>query len=257
MPSIVTLTTDFGLRDEYVGVMKGVILGQAPTVSIVDLTHELDSRTLAAAAYLLAAAYRYFPAGTVHVAVVDPGVGTARRIVALTVDGHLFVGPDNGIFTLLIAAEKFQAAHEVTDTTIFRQPVSRTFHGRDIMAPVAARLAAGMRLEEVGPAIERESLVRLPLPEAVVMVEEGLIRGEVVSVDRFGNLTTNIKAEAIYALTGSSQPPIQDLLITINGQNCQGLQGSYATVPAGAIVALIAATAQGRSQPSQRREPCD
>jgi S-adenosylmethionine hydrolase len=151
MPDVITLTTDFGLDDEYVGVMKGVIVSIAPAVRIIDLSHNINRQAVQEAAFVVGAAYRFFPTGTVHVAVVDPGVGSDRKIILLRAGGHFFIAPDNGLLTLLFAEDIFEVAYEIINRDLFLKPTSTTFHGRDIMAPVAARLAVGLDMEAVGP----------------------------------------------------------------------------------------------------------
>ncbi len=234
---VITLTTDFGLDDEYVGVMKGVIVSSAPGATIIDLTHNISSQTVREAAFLLAAAYRYFPKGTVHVAVVDPGVGSDRKIVVLRADGHVFVAPDNGILTLLLTDEKFEAAYEVTNSDLFRTPVSNTFHGRDIMAPVAARLATGLAAAAVGPVMDRAVLVKLELPVPTINRHQETIGGEIIGVDKFGNLLTNIHADDIYSLTG--QGGKSRISVTVRAVVCGGLHNSYGAAAVGSPVAVI------------------
>ncbi|HTO70671.1 MAG TPA: SAM-dependent chlorinase/fluorinase [Myxococcota bacterium] len=189
---IVTLTTDFGAADGYLGEMKGVLLSRCRGAVLVDLAHDLAPGDVRAAAFLLARAAPLFPAGTVHLAVVDPGVGTARRELALRCGEQLFVGPDNGSFAAVAVARGVAAAHALANRALFRAEVSPVFHGRDIFAPVAAHLAAGGALADVGPALAPESLVGLDLPE--VVESDGALRGEVIHIDRFGNLVTNLAA---------------------------------------------------------------
>ncbi|MEO6025304.1 MAG: SAM-dependent chlorinase/fluorinase, partial [Candidatus Binatia bacterium] len=150
---IITLTTDFGSRDPFVGIMKGVILGLAPSARIVDLTHAVPAQNILAGAHLLASAARWFPLGTIHVAVVDPGVGTRRGALAVETDDAWFVGPDNGVLGLAIPARKVRRIIEVSRSPYRLRPVSRTFHGRDVFAPVAAALANGVDPARLGPAI--------------------------------------------------------------------------------------------------------
>jgi S-adenosylmethionine hydrolase len=185
--SVVALLTDFGHRDPYVGVMKGVILGICPGARIVDLCHEIPSQDIPAAARVLAANAGYFPEGTVFVAIVDPGVGSDRAAVAARSGDRFFVGPDNGIFGML----DVERAVEVRNRAVMLQPVSRTFHGRDVFAPAAAHLARGVKLDYLGPKIERLRGLTLPEPRAT---RAGTV-GEIVWVDRFGNLITNIPAD--------------------------------------------------------------
>ncbi len=195
MAAIITLTTDFGTRDVWVAAMKGVILGIAPGARLVDVTHEVAPYNIAEGALALEAAAPYFPRGTVHVAVVDPGVGTARRGLALVARGQVFVGPDNGLFTPFLGGTGWTAFELVAPE--YRRPTpSRTFHGRDVFAPAAAHLAAGVEPARLGPRVTDP--VRLGWPEPRRTAAG--IAGVVVHVDRFGNLVTSIPAEAIAAL---------------------------------------------------------
>ena len=178
---IITLTTDFGLRDPYVGIMKGVILGIAPEACLVDISHDVGPHDVAEGAFALASAFRYFPPGTVHLAIVDPGVGSERRPIAACDGRHMFVGPDNGLFSLCV--DENAKMHHITNETHFLTPVSETFHGRDIFAPVAARLASGMALEAVGPPIR--DFLQLTIGDSP----------SVLYVDQFGNIVTSLRAD--------------------------------------------------------------
>jgi S-adenosyl-L-methionine hydrolase (adenosine-forming) len=194
---IVTLTTDFGTADGYAGALSGVLLSRFPAVRLVDLSHELAPGDVAGASHLLGRAAPTFPPGTVHLVVVDPGVGTARRGLALEIDGQRFVAPDNGVVSDVLAAGREIAAHVLENVSLWAPRPSPVFHGRDVFAPVAAHLAAGGELAAVGPAVARDTLVRLRSPKPVAdETEEGVLRGEVVHVDRFGNLVTNLPAPA-------------------------------------------------------------
>jgi len=199
---IVTLTSDFGLRDHYVASMKGVILGLSPAIDFVDISHAVPARDVASGAFTLGQAYPCFPAGTIHLAVVDPGVGTARRAIAASAAGHFFVAPDNGLLTYAYEREASFAVHEITADHYFRRPVSRTFHGRDVFAPVAAALARDVPLDRLGPPVADP--VRLKLP-AVTRVRDALVQGAVLAVDGFGNLVTNLKPEDIPAYAGGGR----------------------------------------------------
>lgn len=187
----ITLTTDFGTRDWFVGTMKGVILSIAPRAQVVDITHEVRSGDVAAGAFALAAAWRYFPRGSVHVAVVDPGVGSRRRALAVETDAGLFVGPDNGVLSLALAGQRLRSIRALENKRYFRTPVSATFHGRDVFAPVAAHLSRGLAVAKLGPAVD--TFVRLPWPPPVRRGQR--VVGRVVYVDRFGNAITNLPAE--------------------------------------------------------------
>ncbi len=188
MSQIITLLTDFGTQDTYVGVMKGVIASICPQAEVVDLTHEVPPQDIATGAFLLDVSVDYFPSGTIHVAVVDPEVGSARKPVAIRTERAVFVGPDNGIFTLVL--QRFKPLQMVClDNPKYHLPeTSATFHGRDLFAPAAAHIANGVPLEELGTPITR--LQRLPLPR--VRVDWQGIRAAVVHIDRFGNAVTNL-----------------------------------------------------------------
>ncbi|HEX6070344.1 MAG TPA: SAM-dependent chlorinase/fluorinase [Longimicrobiaceae bacterium] len=193
---IATLLTDFGLADHYVGVMKGVLLSADPRITLVDLGHDVPPGDIEAGAFVLLASYPYFPPGTVHVAVVDPGVGTARRPIVAAAGGQLFVAPDNGLLGYVVEREPDARVFHVTEERWFRHPMSTTFHGRDVFAPVGAALAMGTSPESLGPGIA--DMVRLaPLrPEAEV---DGTLRGRVLQVDRFGNCITSFTAQDLGA----------------------------------------------------------
>ena len=184
---ILTLTTDFGLSDHFVGAMKGAILSVCPRAQIVDISHQVAPFAIAEGAYLIAQAHRFFRAGTVHVVVVDPGVGTARRPILAEAAGQYFVAPDNGVLSLIYSTGKHRV-RVITNEKYFRKPVSRTFHGRDIFGPVAAHLGAGVAPARFGKAIA--DFVRLPL-EHPQKSGKSVWTGQVLQVDRFGNVVTN------------------------------------------------------------------
>ena len=189
---IITLTTDFGLEDPFVGIIKGVILGIAPGVELVDITHEIRSYNILEAAFLVHNAYHYFPAGSIHLIVVDPGVGSTRRPIAAVAKGHIFVAPDNGVLSCILnndSAAARPSVYWIQNQSLFLNSVSQTFHGRDIFAPVAAHLARGTPIESVGPAIENVVRKDLPKPEA----RDRKLVGTVLHVDKFGNVITNLK----------------------------------------------------------------
>ena len=207
MPSrqpLITLLTDFGSRDTYAGVLKGVIASICPEAAVVDLTHAVAPQDIRAGAFHLLVACPYFPAGSVHLAVVDPGVGTDRRLIAVEAGGHRFVGPDNGLLRWIVewlAADSWRAV-QLTEPRYWLAPaseVSHTFHGRDIMAPVAAHLAAGMALEQLGSPIGALGGAPLPLPTR----DGGRLRGEILHVDHFGNAITNVRREHLTAPGGA------------------------------------------------------
>ena len=224
--AVVTLTTDFGLRDPYVAEMKGVILRLAGDVRFVDITHDVDSHDVVGAALALEAAVPFFPAGTVHVAVVDPGVGTERRGLVVAAGDATFVAPDNGLLTPVFARGEWRA-FELFEAA-FRLPrVSRTFHGRDVFAPAAAHLSLGVPPERFGPAVTDPVLV--PWPE--VHTVGAAVAGAVLHVDRFGNLITSIAADAVEDVGPHAS-------IHIAGRRLP-LVGTYADLPRGGAGALI------------------
>jgi S-adenosyl-L-methionine hydrolase (adenosine-forming) len=190
-PPLITLLTDFGVEDYFVGAMKGVILSINPAALIIDIIHEIPPQDVRAGAFNLLAVYQDFPPGTIHLAVVDPGVGSDRRGIIVYCAQQYFVGPDNGLFSWICEREtRFQAVH-LTNQKFFRQPISQTFHGRDVFAPVAAALSNGIAFEEFGPAIL--DLVRL---ESLSPVKaHGLVEGSIIHIDHFGNCITNLRGE--------------------------------------------------------------
>jgi len=235
MGRIITLTTDFGLADEFVGVMKGVILAVEPTALLVDLSHQIIAHDIRQAAFLLAGAWRFFPSGTIHLAVVDPGVGTARRLVLLETGGQFFLAPDNGLLSLVLGAGLLTRAWLVANSDLFPGPVSTTFQGRDILAPVAARLAAGLNPELVGPALEVVELVHLTDLEPLVNYQAGTISGQVEQIDRFGNLVTNISPALLRELFGIG---LDGLVISCGQGTIRGLVGTYSDVEVGSVAAV-------------------
>ena len=187
------LSTDFGLESSYVAQLKAVLLSAAPQARLVDVTHNLAPFSVRHAEAMLRGCYFAFPLGTVHLMVVDPGVGSSRRLLAVATRGFYFVGPDNGILGLPVSQPDAQVV-ELNHTELFREPVAQTFHGRDIMAPVAAELAQGLLLSDVGTPITNPTKSTLPTPR----IERYLVRGETLTRDRFGNLLTNIPRHALH-----------------------------------------------------------
>jgi S-adenosylmethionine hydrolase len=215
--AIITLTTDFGTRDSFVGAMKGVVAGIAPDARVIDLTHDIAAGDVRAGAFALATAVPCFPAGSIHVAVVDPGVGSERQAIAVRTPQGFFVGPDNGVLSWALRASKGIEVRRLTNPDWWRRPVSRTFHGRDIFAPVAAHLAAGASFADAGDSLD--DIVRLPWP--ALTAKAGSCAGEVLHVDHFGNAITNIPADAVppgaierdtvrFHLTGAQTVPLGD-----------------------------------------------
>jgi S-adenosyl-L-methionine hydrolase (adenosine-forming) len=226
----ITLTTDFGRPDWFVGTMKGVILGIRPGAVIVDISHEISFGDIRSAAFALMASCRYFPKGTIHVAIVDPGVGSARKAIAVKTADYFLVGPDNGVLSFALRREKIKAVHRLENSKYFLRPVSRTFHGRDIFAPVAAHLSRGVSIGKLGPA--QSDLIRLDWPE--VKARMNRIEGEVIYVDRFGNAITNIENRR---LNSSNRPEV------FSGRKrlCP-VKAYYQSVPVGDAVAVPGST---------------
>ena len=186
---MITLLTDFGLSDYFVPAVKGVILTISPGTEIIDITHDVAAHDVDSAAFTLGACYHNFPAGTIHVAVVDPGVGSSRRPIVVEAGGYFFIGPDNGVFSFVYAREAEPRVYHITDDRYFRHPVSATFHGRDVFAPVAARIAGGVKPEAIGEEID--DYVKFEIPRPRLIEARGVIEGRVIHIDRFGNCVTN------------------------------------------------------------------
>jgi S-adenosylmethionine hydrolase len=228
---IVALLTDFGLKDPYVGVMKGVILGVNPNARIIDLSHDIGSQDVLEAYFLLSNSYRYFPAGTVFVAVVDPGVGSDRAIVAVEAERHTFLAPDNGLLGFLEKDGRIRRIVQVSNDAYFLKPVSNTFHGRDIFAPVAGHLSQGIDLPRLGPEVRGIQKIAAPAPK---MTREGVIVGEIVSIDRFGNLVTNIPGDRLAAA--------DTVEVKVGKATIRRLSTSYASMKKGELLAIAGST---------------
>jgi S-adenosylmethionine hydrolase len=230
---IVTFTTDFGLNDPFVGIMHGVVLNIHPETSIVDISHAVASYDVFDGGWTIAQAYRFFPPRTVHVVVVDPGVGGTRRPIIVETDDYIFVAPDNGVLSLVEMREaKFTVRH-VTAERYFLQPVSQTFHGRDVFSPVAGWLSKGVAPAEFGPEIS--DYMRLALP-AVERIGENSLRGVVLKVDKFGNLITNISQQEAPALFTTTPPPVS---ILVAGQTITHVCHSYGEGGEGEFFAIV------------------
>ncbi len=229
IPPIITLTSDFG-PGMFVGLMKGVILDICPDARLVDLEHGIPAQDVLAGAMVLEQAQGVFPKRTVHLAVVDPGVGTERRAMAMKAGGCLWVGPDNGLFTLVLAADPAAQCFEISDQSIFRQPVSSTFHGRDVFAPAAAHLARGREISSLGPEISDPVLLDLPSPRE----QDGALTGQVLMADRFGNLMTNLTRQAVEGYLAG-----RPMTARMAGTVVNGLSPSYAEAEPGQAVALF------------------
>jgi hypothetical protein len=190
---IITLTTDFGLSDPYVAMMKGVILSINSSATLVDVTHQIGTGAISQAALLIRETFSYFPGGTVHLAVVDPGVGSNRRLIALEAADHFFVGPDNGLFGTVVRDFTGAKAVQLTQSRYFLPAITHTFHGREIFAPVAAHLSLGLSLASLGPAV----LDLTTLTTSEPSIEDGVLCGQIIRTDHFGNLVTNISGETL------------------------------------------------------------
>ncbi len=208
-PRVITFTTDFGLQDPFVGIMHGVVLNIDPEVRIVDISHAVPSFDVLDGAWTIAQSYRFFPPRSVHVVVVDPGVGSERRPILAETDDYIFVAPDNGVLSLVEAREPSFRVRHVTADRYFLQPVSQTFHGRDIFAPVAAWLAKGIAPEDFGPEIT--DYTRLPL-QSVERTDVDRLCAIVLKVDKFGNLITNLTESDLPALLSDSPPSVRLLI---------------------------------------------
>jgi S-adenosylmethionine hydrolase len=214
MPPIVALLSDFGTQDHYVGAMKGAVLSVCPDAQLVDLVHDLPPHDVEAGAFALAAAVSAFPAGTVFLAVVDPGVGTARRGLAAQTGGHLFVAPDNGLLSLVLVEHPDARVHAITNASLFRFEVSSTFHGRDVFGPVAGHLARGMPIDDVGPPLTDP--YRFPVA-AVRRLGDDEWEAEVVHLDRFGNLTTNVSERELRGILAHFGGDPTQVVIVVEG----------------------------------------
>jgi hypothetical protein len=191
---VIALLTDFGLRDPYAGVMKGVILSVNRDARLIDLSHDIPPQGVLEAYFLLSNSYRYFPVGTLFVAVVDPGVGSDRAVIGVETEKYVFLAPDNGLLGFLEKDGGVKRVVKITNKKYFLQPVSNTFHGRDVFAPVAGHLSLGTDLGRMGQEIEVIRRISAPAP---LFASEGVVVGEVVSVDKFGNLITNVPGERL------------------------------------------------------------
>lgn len=226
---LITLMTDFGLKDHFVGVMKGVIARIAPRARVVDITHDIEPYSLPQARYLLSQSYPYFPPRSVHVVVVDPGVGGERRPLLVEAAGRIFIGPDNGVFSDLLALPKAKA-RELTNRKLWLPEVSSTFHGRDIFAPVAAHVAGGVAPARAGKLVRD---ARREVPREPVRTGKRFWVGEVLHADRFGNLITNLRPLEMPELGR------RRAVIKIGFEVIDGLSPNYASVPPGTVVAVV------------------
>ncbi|MHC1743746.1 MAG: S-adenosyl-l-methionine hydroxide adenosyltransferase family protein [Syntrophobacteraceae bacterium] len=227
---IITLLTDFGLQDGYVASMKGVILSICPQATLVDITHEISPRDIQSAAFVLHTVAPSFPPGTIHVVVVDPGVGTERKAIAVQTPDCTLVGPDNGVFSRVLRTASPLQARSLENVRFQRSPVCPTFHGRDIFAPVAAHLAAGLALEHLGP-----SCTPIVAEWTVPKLEGGALLGEVIHIDRFGNAVTNIATKDLKRFS----PQLEDVHVRAKDQDIGPPCRTYGDRQPGSLLALI------------------
>ena len=227
---IITLVTDFGLGDAYVAVMKGVILSINAGARLIDVTHDIKQGAIVEAADILQEAFHFFPRGSVHLVVVDPGVGSSRRSIALKAEGHFFVGPDNGLFWPIFSTHKESEIFHLTRKEYFLPDVSYTFHGRDIFAPVAAYLSLGVEPGKMGEPVTDP----VPLDRPQVKWEKGRLSGRAVRVDHFGNVITNIRSENLKSLRKPEQA-----VVKIGPLVIRGIRETYSDAKAGDLLALL------------------
>jgi hypothetical protein len=217
---IITLTTDFGIKDPFVSTMKGVILDICPGAILVDITHQIEPYNILEAALTLKASYLYFPPGTIHLVVIDPGVGSSRRPILVETAKYYFVAPDNGVLSFVYQDKELKGVREITSSQYFRKEVSQTFHGRDIFAPVAAWLACGEKAHLFGPPLLNYTTLSLPQPR---LVDNYQLKGEIIYMDRFGNLMSNIDQSLFQSLQDIHQEKVCKIslgtTITIRGIN--------------------------------------
>lgn len=230
---LIALLTDFGEKDSYAGVMKGVIHRINPQARIIDLCHQVPPQDVQAAAFILSSSYKYFPRGTIHVIVVDPGVGSGRKIVCLKTLDYLFLAPDNGVLTFIGQKERIERTVEVSNHRYFLEEVGQTFQGRDIFAPVAAHLSQGLELTKLGPGISH--IRELEISRAHFSGER--LEGEVIYIDRFGNLITNITRDHLKELEGKF--PGKKVRIVIGGKEILEVNKFYAQSKPGKPLAIL------------------
>lgn len=230
---VITLTTDFGTNDHFVGAMKGVILDIAPYAQIIDICHSVQPFDVLDGALTISQAYSYFPSRTVHVVVVDPGVGTARRPIIASSDKYHFVAPDNGVLSLVYAREERMHVRHVTSEHYFLQPVSNTFHARDIFSPVAAYLAKEVESQKFGDEVEDYVRFNAPKPKSV---DQNRLRGVVLKVDRFGNLITNITPQDVPMLFAEGAKRFK---ITVGTREITEMHNAYAEGAPGEVFGVL------------------
>lgn len=236
MNSVITLTTDFGISDPYVGMMKGIILAVNPAACVIDLTHNIEPQNLVQAAWAIKTAFTVFPAGTLHVIVVDPGVGTDRRIIALETEKYIFLAPDNGVLTFVMDEIEAGCVYHIDNQDYFLKKISRTFHGRDIFAPVGAHISTGIDIGKMGKKIHANDLVKLDTNRPRI-TDNGRLTGSIMNIDRFGNLTTDISRALLEKLFPDIT--LERFFIRIKENEIKGLSESYQSVGKDCPLAII------------------
>lgn len=230
---VITLTTDFGLQDGHVGAMKGVMLSIAPSARLIDISHDIPPQDIQHGGFVIMTAYAFWPAETVHLIIIDPGVGSERRAIAVETGRGTFVAPDNGVLSYVLARERVLRAVSLTDSHYWHQPVSPVFHGRDIFGPAAAYLASGVDLTALGQPLTEEELTRIPVPMPERRVD-GRITAHVQHIDTFGNCTTDVPGDWVLARS-HWQVTVGDYVIDEIGR-------TFSDVPTGEVVALVDST---------------
>jgi S-adenosylmethionine hydrolase len=230
---VITFTTDFGTRDPYVGIMKGIVLTINPKADQIDITHDIPPHDIVNASFIMANVYHYFPLGTVHVAVVDPGVGGGRKNIAVLTEHYFFIGPDNGIFTLVFSKEKILEIREIKNIPFIMKKISNTFHGRDVFAPCAGHLSAGKSFSDLGPVID--TIKNIKYPE--IQKSKNTLIGEVVSIDSFGNMITNISERDLKTFIGKRK-----FEIYFASERFNKIAYHYSEIPLGKPLILFGST---------------
>ncbi len=231
----ITLMTDFGAADHYVACMKGVILQRAPTAPIVDVTHLIQPFDVVHGAFVLRQIFEYFPQGSIHIAVVDPGVGSSRRILAARYSDQIVLAPDNGLLTFVHRDFILAELRSIENTRLYQAEVSRTFHGRDVFAPVAAQLWQGMPLDNVGPIVRELELLNIDRPKTL---QQGGIEGQVLYVDHFGNIVSNISGDDL----GMVKAPFERMVVHVGPIRVGHLRTTYSDVRPGEVLAVMGST---------------
>ena len=230
---VITFTTDFGTRDPYAGIMKGIVLTINPEARQIDITHDIPAHDIINASFMLANVYQHFPPGTVHVTIVDPGVGGGRKNIAVLTERYFFIGPDNGLFTIVFSKEKVLEIREIKNVPFIMKKISNTFQGRDVFAPCAGYISAGRSFSDLGPVIN--NIQHLEYPE--IFKNEKTLIGEVVSIDSFGNMITNISKQTLRTFLGKHK-----FEIYFAAERFNKIASHYAEIPVGKPLILFGST---------------